>query len=294
MEYLTGEIHKLTTRYKAKRDARLKELDDLERLTFKLKDFDLQRMTADQLEEFYEKWKVQFDHTFERQMWKMLVTKLMLGGYNISDKDVQTFAHRMNDKDNTQLMQAKENALKAHFAHFCMHAKLTENGDHDFNIDHRWTNSAGDMTFFATRLQDNQAYAHEMFSIVGCGIRWAIKNVKELSVEFPKDEATAILTVWLNNSVQACKQLDSNSGDASSCTDTLAHGKFPDYVPLPWLELFEEKVAASEYEEEFCGLYIAAEKGWIVEWNAHTGSLILPRTVQLVTRDMPDNIKIHM
>ena len=131
-----------------------------------------------------------------------------------------------------------------------------------------------------------------MFSIVGCGIRWAIKTVQELSDEFPKDEATAILTVLLNNSVQACKQLDSNSGDANSCAETLAHGKFPDYVPLPWLELFEEKVVASEYDEGFCDLYIAAEKGWIAEWNAHTDSLELPRMVPLVTRDMPGNVKI--
>ena len=62
------------------------------------------------------------------------------------------------------MMQAKENQLKAHFAHFCMHAKhFEENGDHDFTIDHRRTNSAGDMILFATRLQNNQAYAHEMF-----------------------------------------------------------------------------------------------------------------------------------
>jgi hypothetical protein len=131
-----------------------------------------------------------------------------------------------------------------------------------------------------------------MFSIVGCGIRWAIKTVKELSVEFPKDEATAILTIWLKNSVQACRQLDPTSGDASSYADTLAHGIFPDYAPLPWLELFEDKIAADEYDEEFCDLYIAAEKGWIAEWNSHTDSLELPRTVPLVTRDMPDNIKI--
>jgi hypothetical protein len=68
----------------------------------------------------------------------------------------------------------------------------------------------------------------------------------------------------------------------------LAHGKFPDYVPLPWLQLFEEKVVASEYDEDFCDLYIAAMNGcsyqMIVEWNAHTDSLELPRTVPLVTR----------
>jgi hypothetical protein len=58
------------------------------------------------------------------------------------------------------------------------------------------------------------------------------------------------LTIWLKSSAQACKQLDSTSGDASSCADTLAHGKFPDYVPLPWLELFEDKIAADEYDEE--------------------------------------------
>ena len=46
LEYLTGIIHKLTTQYKAQRDARLKELDDLERLTFKLKAFDLESLTA--------------------------------------------------------------------------------------------------------------------------------------------------------------------------------------------------------------------------------------------------------
>jgi hypothetical protein len=202
----------------------LKELDDLEPLTFKLKDFDLESMTADELEEFYGEWRVQFDHTFERQMWKMLVTKQMLGGCIIAHEDVQTFALRMNDKGNTQLMQAKENQLKAHFAHFCMHAKNFEaNGDHDFTKDHSWENSAGDMIFFATRLQNNQAYAHQMFSIVGCGIRWAIKTVQELSVEFPKDEATAILTIWLNNSAQACEQLDSNSGDANSCAETSQH-----------------------------------------------------------------------
>ena len=80
----------------------MKELDDLERLAFKLKGPKLESVAAGQLEQFYEDWKVQFDHTFERQMWRMLVTKLILGGYKISDEDVQKFAQRMNDKDNTQ------------------------------------------------------------------------------------------------------------------------------------------------------------------------------------------------
>jgi hypothetical protein len=121
----------------------------------------------------------------------------------------------------------------------------------------------GDMMFFASRLQNNQAYAHQMFSIVGCGIRWAIETAQELSVEFPKDSATALLTIWLNNSAQACKQLNSTSGDANSCADTLAHGAFPDYAPLPWLELFETMIAADDCGEELCDLYVRNQNDWI-------------------------------
>jgi hypothetical protein len=80
----------------------------------------------------------------------------------------------MNDRDNTQLIQAKENALKVHFAHFCMHAKhFKENGDHDFTVDHRWTNSAGDVRFFASRLQNNQAYICTS-DVFNCWVRYSM------------------------------------------------------------------------------------------------------------------------
>jgi hypothetical protein len=55
---LKGEIHKLATRYKTQREARMKEAADLKRLTFNLKDLKLESLTADEPEREYEKWKV--------------------------------------------------------------------------------------------------------------------------------------------------------------------------------------------------------------------------------------------
>ena len=142
-------------------------------------------------------------------MLKQLITNLFLDGYGdcVSLEDVETLAERLNDADNTSLMTAYENQLKARFAFLIMHKDIV-----DYDKDYvSWAGTDHESTIFVSQFKKNAAHSHNMYKTLGHGANWLKQATLQLpsSSQFPHQSAdTTTFQKWTARCVAGQSNFD--------------------------------------------------------------------------------------
>lgn len=181
--------------------------------------------------------RAQFDHRCERQMLKENFTRLFLDGFGdlISMKDVEYLAERLNDEDNTELMIATEDVLKARFAFLIMHTNIV-----DYDADYTcWEGTSHKSKIFVSKFKINQAHTHKIYTKPHQGAAWLQKASAGLNSTLPKQAGAKITSTRGARCASALTNFDENDGDPWFAGEMLYEGFFPiekkDLVGVFWV-----------------------------------------------------------